>query len=45
MPDKVQTIALEEAYLDPELKTHFKGIGETRRRAVAARLDDVGALA
>jgi predicted TIM-barrel fold metal-dependent hydrolase len=44
MPGKTEIIALEEHYLDPELKTHFKGIDETRPGGVTERLDDVGAL-
>ncbi|HZU87736.1 MAG TPA: amidohydrolase family protein [Stellaceae bacterium] len=44
MADKIEIIALEEHYLDPELKPHFRGIDETRQRDVVERLDDVGAL-
>ena len=44
MPDRMQIVALEEHYLDPELKAHFKGIDETRQRDVTERLNDVGAL-
>lgn len=44
MPGKMEIIALEEHYLDPELKRHFSGLDETRQPEVVARLDDVGAL-
>jgi 2,3-dihydroxybenzoate decarboxylase len=40
----MEIIALEEHYLDPELKRHFSGLDETRQPEVVARLDDVGAL-
>lgn len=42
MPTRPQVIALEEHYLDPEVKPHITGRDETRQPNVAARLDDVG---
>jgi 2,3-dihydroxybenzoate decarboxylase len=42
MPTKPRVIALEEHYLDPEVKPHITGRDETRQPQVAARLDDVG---
>src|SRR3954468_5312747 len=41
MPTKPQVIALEEHYLDPEVKPYITGRDRTGG-AVAARLDDVG---
>src|SRR3954462_9284744 len=42
MATRPQVIALEEHYLDPEVKPHITGRDETRQPQVAARLDDVG---
>jgi predicted TIM-barrel fold metal-dependent hydrolase len=42
MATRPQVIALEEHYLDPEVKPHISGRDETRQANVAARLDDVG---
>src|SRR5438045_9604804 len=42
MATKPQVIALEEHYLDPEVKPYITGRDETRQPQVAARLDDVG---
>jgi len=42
MATRPQVIALEEHYLDPEVKAHITGRDETRQPNVAARLDDVG---
>ena len=42
MPSKPQVIALEEHYIDPEVKPHIGGRDRTGG-PVAARLDDVGA--
>ncbi|HEV8029630.1 MAG TPA: amidohydrolase family protein [Stellaceae bacterium] len=42
MATRPQVIALEEHYLDPEVKPHITGRDETRQPNVAARLDDVG---
>jgi predicted TIM-barrel fold metal-dependent hydrolase len=42
MAPKPQVIALEEHYLDPEVKRHITGIDRTGAPLVAARLDDVG---
>src|SRR6185295_16003368 len=41
MPSKPQVIALEEHYMDPEVKPHITGRDRTGG-TVAARLDDVG---
>src|SRR3954454_7868932 len=41
MPSKPQVIALEEHYVDPEVKPHITGRDRTGG-TVAARLDDVG---
>src|SRR5436305_15237025 len=41
MPTKPQVIAIEEQYLDPEVRPHSTGRDRTDG-AVAARLDDVG---
>src|SRR6185503_20120576 len=41
MPSKPQVIALEEHYMDPEVKPHIGGRDRTGG-PVAARLDDVG---
>jgi len=41
---KSRVIALEEHYLDPEIKPHFSGLDVTGAPKVAQRLDDVGAL-
>jgi len=42
MPTKPQLIALEEHYLDAEVKAHITGIDATNAPRVVARLDDVG---
>ena len=42
MAAKPQVIALEEHYLDPEVKQHIAGADRTGGRGVAERLDDVG---
>jgi len=42
MATRPQVIALEEHYLDPEVKPYITGRDETRQPNVAARLDDVG---
>src|ERR1700726_768352 len=42
MPTKPQVIALEEHYLDPEVKPYITGPDVTRQPKVSARLDDVG---
>ena len=42
MAAKPQVIALEEHYLDPEVKPHITGIDVTRPPKSSARLDDVG---
>jgi 2,3-dihydroxybenzoate decarboxylase len=39
---KPQVIALEEHYLDPEVKPHLTGIDSPGRPQLIARLDDVG---
>jgi len=44
MPEKLQVIALEEHYLDPEIKQHITGLDRTGGPKVAERLDDLGAL-
>jgi predicted TIM-barrel fold metal-dependent hydrolase len=44
MAGKMEIIALEEHYFDPELKPHITGNDATRQRDVVERLDDVGAL-
>jgi hypothetical protein len=42
MATRPQVIALEEHYLDPEVKPHITGPDVTRQPQVSARLDDVG---
>src|SRR4051795_8549694 len=42
MAAKLQVIALEEHYLDPEVKPHFTGIDSPGRPHLVARLEDVG---
>jgi predicted TIM-barrel fold metal-dependent hydrolase len=42
MATRPQVIALEEHYLDPEVKPHITGPDVTRQPTVSARLDDVG---
>src|SRR6266851_7479519 len=42
MASKPQVIALEEHYLDPEVKPHITGSDVTRQPQIAERLDDVG---
>ncbi len=42
MATRPQVIALEEHYLDPEVKPHITGPDVTRQPKVSARLDDVG---
>src|SRR5260370_8543578 len=42
MATRPQVIALEEHYLDPEVKPHITGSDVTRQPQVSARLDDVG---
>src|SRR4051794_23823173 len=42
MATKPQVIALEEHYLDPEVKPYITGPDVTRQPTVSARLDDVG---
>src|SRR6266568_4493137 len=42
MATRPQVIALEEHYLDPEVKPYITGPDVTRRPTVSARLDDVG---
>src|SRR5215207_2047670 len=42
MAQKPQVIALEEHYLDPEVKQHIAGMDRTGGPRVAERLDDVG---
>jgi predicted TIM-barrel fold metal-dependent hydrolase len=42
MAAKPQVIALEEHYLDPEVKPHFTGIDSPGRPHLVARLEDVG---
>src|SRR4051795_13505348 len=42
MAAKLQVIALEEHYLDPEVKPHFTGIDSPGRPHLIARLEDVG---
>src|SRR4051794_2704119 len=42
MAAKPQVIALEEHYLDPEVKPHFTGIDSPGRLHLVARLEDVG---
>ena len=43
MPGKPQVIALEEHYLDAEVKAHITGIDANNAPRIVARLDDVGA--
>jgi predicted TIM-barrel fold metal-dependent hydrolase len=43
MPAKPQVIALEEHYLDAEVKGHITGIDANNAPRIVARLDDVGA--
>ena len=43
MAGKPQVIALEEHYLDAEVKPHITGIDVTRAPKIVERLDDVGA--
>src|SRR5437667_12240811 len=42
MATRPQVIALEEHYLDPEVKPYITGPDVTRQPTVSARLDDVG---
>src|SRR3979409_519244 len=42
MASRPQVIALQEHYLDPEVKPHITGPDVTRQPQVSARLDDVG---
>ena len=42
MAAKSQVIALEEHYLDPEVKPHLTGIDSPGRPHLVARLEDVG---
>ena len=42
MATRPQVIALEEHYLDPEVKPYITGSDVTRQPKVSARLDDVG---
>ena len=42
MAARPQVVALEEHYLDPEVKRHISGADRTGGPAIAARLDDVG---
>jgi len=42
MAPRPQVIALEEHYLDPEMKPHFTGIDAPGRPQIVARLEDVG---
>jgi predicted TIM-barrel fold metal-dependent hydrolase len=42
MAARPQVIALEEHYLDPEVKPHFTGIDSPGRPQLIARLEDVG---
>src|SRR5205823_8630942 len=42
MGTRPQVIALEEHYLDPEVKPYITGSDVTRQPQVSARLDDVG---
>src|SRR5205814_5901300 len=42
MATKPQVIALEEHYLDPEVKPYITGPDDTRQPTVSARLNDVG---
>jgi 2,3-dihydroxybenzoate decarboxylase len=44
MAKKPYIIALEEHYLDPEVKKHFTGMDVQRVPRLVERLDDVGAL-
>ncbi len=43
-PAKPQIIALEEHYLDAEVKSHFNAMDATKAPPIAQRLDDLGAL-
>src|SRR5712664_2862190 len=42
MASKPQVIALEEHYIDPEVKTHIAGRDRSGGPGIAERLDDVG---
>ena len=42
MTPKPQIIALEEHYLDPQIKPHMTGVDSPGRPQIIARLDDVG---
>jgi hypothetical protein len=44
MTTKPYVIALEEHYLDPEVKQHISGLDATNAPRIVERLDDVGAL-
>ena len=44
MPAKPYVIALEEHYFDAEVKTHIRGLDDTRLPRIVERLDDLGAL-
>src|SRR5512133_2309690 len=44
MPAKPYIIALEEHYLDPEVKRYVTGIDATNAPRIVERLDDVGEL-
>src|SRR5919198_1375879 len=44
MPAKPYIVALEEHYLDPEVKRHITGLDVTNAPRVVERLDDVGEL-
>src|ERR671930_563078 len=44
MPAKPYIFALEEHYLDPEVKRHITGLDVTNAPRVVERLDDVGEL-
>ena len=42
MPSRLQVIALEEHYFDPEVKRHIAGMDRTGGPGIAERLEDVG---
>jgi predicted TIM-barrel fold metal-dependent hydrolase len=44
MANRPRVIAIEEHYLDPEVKAHFSVADATKAPPVALRLDDLGAL-
>src|ERR671930_2702696 len=44
MPAKPYIVALEEHYLDPEVKRYITGLDVTNAPRVVERLDDVGEL-